>query len=841
MIKKIITISIVCIFLFGSCFSLQASNVNAGDELSNLQSSSSEKYLNNKYLRPNSPFSPEYKPGELIVKFLDKISFSISFEGFILTGIESVDKLNIEFGVSSVEKLIEYDSVSSLSKVYLLKLPINSDIISIAEKYKKDLNVEYAEPNYLYHLCATPMGTLQYVQEMSISPSSSFIPDDPLFDQQWFLDQANDCDIDAPEAWEIETGDPDMVIAVVDTGVDYNHVDLSDNIWTNPGEIPNNGKDDDNNGYIDDVRGWDFHNKDNSPMDSFGHGTHCSGIISSVTNNGIGIAGIACNCKIMPIRVGNLLVLLWNLLEGITYAADNSADIISMSFGAYIDSDTVKDALDYAYNQGIVLVAGVGNNGFGIEFYPAGYDNVIAVAATDQDDNRAYFSNHGLWIDVAAPGVDILSLRAKDTDMYEDGTHIVDEFYYIASGTSMSCPVVSGVVGLLLSNKPNLSQKEIKTIISNAVDEVDTTKYIGLGRINSYKALQKEPAIAVLDTIPKWNHGVEGILDINGTASGEGFQYYIVEYGRGETPVSWTELVNSTDTKEGNLASIDVSGLDDEIYSIQLRVICNSETYKDRIGILVNNKFNIVYVDDDNIDGPWNGSIEYPYFFIQDGIDNAGKNDEVFVCNGSYSGDVFLYKKIDLIGEDNDATVIDGNKTEKDGIVVLQSDIKITGFLLKNCHSGISLTFDIPSFGASNTRIFGNNIKNCIIGIEITLPCVNNVIYHNNFIDNTGNAMDGTYGLNKWYNPIKKEGNYWGNYAERYPFAKPCLFRPWIWNTAYRFIVGKDKYPLVEQFSGIVNIPGCQSIIDSQIQNTQHFTNPMLLRILERFPLLQKL
>jgi len=833
--KKIIAISIVSIFLFESGFSIQASiqasNVKAGDELNSFQSSGCKEYLNNEYLNlyPSSPFLTDYKSGELIVKFLDKVTFFESSEGFILTGIESVDKLSIEFGVSSVEKLLEYDSVSSLSNVYLLELPLNSNIISIAKKFAEDTNIEYAEPNYLYRLCAISRRTLKPVQEMSISPNLGLIPDDPLFDQQWFLNQSTDCDIDAPEAWDIETGDPNIVIAVIDTGVDYDHEDLADNIWANPGEIPNNGKDDDDNGFVDDINGWDFHDKDNSPMDYHGHGTHCSGIISSVTNNGIGVAGIACNCKIMPIRIGDNAVWLWNILAGIEYAADNGADIISMSLGTYSDSDIVRDVVDYAYSQGIVMVAAAGNDDSSLELYPAGYDNVIAVAATDQDDNRAFFSNHGLWVDVAAPGVDILSLRAKNTDMYGDVIHIVDKYYYIASGTSMACPVVSGVVGLLLSNKPNLNQKEVKTIISNAVDELNTTKYIGLGRINAYKALVTEPAIAILDSIPNWKQGMEGIVDINGTASGEGFQYYVVEYGKGKLPISWTELVNSTHTKEGVLASIDVSSLDEGIYSIQLKVICNSGTYKDRIGILVNNEYNIVYVDDDNIDGPWYGTTEYPCQCIDDGIDYAGKNDEVFVYNGTYSGEVTIYKTISLIGENKSSTVIDGDETIKDGIKVEANNINISGFTIQNCEHGILLTIVNPYFIVYNNLIIGNNIKNCIIGIEITVLCFNNVIYHNNFINNFCNVMDVSYTLNKWNDPITKEGNYWSNYKERYPYANPTLLRPWIWNTPYRVIVlGKDKYPLVEEFSGTVNIPGNQIITSSQKQSAQKFINPLI-------------
>jgi hypothetical protein len=801
--NKIIALSIVGIFLFGTGLSFQASKINAGDQLSSFQLSGDRKYQNNEYLHPDSLFSPEYKPGELIVKFLDKVSFSESTGGFILTGIESVDKLNIEFGVNSVEKLLEYDTVSSLSNIYKLTYSMDIDALSVTKKYTEDPNVKYAEPNYILSLLDTP--------------------NDPLFDQQWGLNQYNDCDIDAPEAWEIETGDPDVVIAVLDSGVDYNHIDLADNIWINEDEIPNNWRDDDNNGYIDDVRGWDFAGHDKSPMDEVGHGTHCAGIISAVTNNGIGVASIARGCKIMSVRVGNMVLFVWNLLAGIAYAANNGADVISMSLGTTENLEVLKDILDDAYDKGCVLVAGAGNDDTNSEFYPAGYDNVIAVAATDQDDNKACFSNYGIWVDVAAPGLNILSLRAKDTDMYGDKIHIVDQYYYIADGTSFACPFISAVVGLLISNNPNLNQKEIKTIISNAVDELNTPKYIG-GRINAHKALLAEPAIAILDIVPDWDKGVEGIVDISGTVSGEGFQYYIVEYGRGKSPLSWIELANSTYPIEGVLISIDTTGFYEGIYTIQLRVICNSGTiYKDHVWILIDNEDNTVYVDDDNINGPWYGTADYPCRFINNGIDNCGYDDDVFVHNGTYPAGLILSndKKNNLIGENKSSTFIDGNGFEAYGLTIEQDRIRIEGFTIRNCEW--PAVFILGFYNC----ILDNNFKNNMCGLITSLG--GHIIYHNNFINNDINAMDiiGIEGQNNWYDPISKEGNYWDDYQWKHPFAKPDSNRPWIWDTPYNIPnKGTDEYPLVNAYNSTINNHISQS----------NSKTPFLLGLLERFP-----
>ncbi|GAH47056.1 unnamed protein product, partial [marine sediment metagenome] len=227
-------------------------------------------------------------------------------------------------------------------------------------------------------------------------------------------------DIDAPEAWDVETGSEDVVIAIVDTGVDYTHPDLADNIWVNDDEISGNDIDDDSNGYIDDVNGYDLADNDSDPLDRMDHGTHCAGIAAAVGNNEIGIAGVSWNCKIMPVKVftdeGRTPVYLWS--EGIKYAADNGADVLSMSIGGHGMADVLQDGIDYAYGKGCVLVAAAGNDGGSRSLYPAFFDNVISVAAINQNNGRCTKQdwdpdNHypliqgSTWgdeVDVAAPG-----------------------------------------------------------------------------------------------------------------------------------------------------------------------------------------------------------------------------------------------------------------------------------------------------------------------------------------------------------------------------------------------------------------------------------------------------
>jgi len=415
-------------------------------------------------------YEENFVPDELIIKFRDDTPLvtSLSLDGFVTTGLTSIDTLNEIYQVTEMQKVFKTHTSGSLSKIYKITLSSNTDVISATTIYEADAHIEYAEPNYIYHTCAT-------------------IPNDPSFNSQWALHQFSNHDIDAPEAWDIEKGNSDVVIAVIDTGVDWNHPDLSANIWDNTDEIPGNGIDDDLNGYDDDVRGWDFFNNDNNPMDDHWHGTHCSGIIGALTNNTVGVAGVCWNCVIMPVKglndfgSGNAVVLS----KGIVYAADNGADIISMSWGNNTPSLTMENALDYAYNKGVCLVAAAGNDNTSQKHYPAAYENVIAVAATNQNDERCteedwgadHGSNYGEWIDIAAPGNDIIST-------------IFDNSYGWAHGTSMACPHVAGLAGLILSKKPGLPQSAVKLIIQDTADPVDSPgKPIGTGRINAYEAL----------------------------------------------------------------------------------------------------------------------------------------------------------------------------------------------------------------------------------------------------------------------------------------------------------------------------------------------------------------
>jgi len=609
----------------------------------------------------------EYKPGEIIVKFKSNINISLkTVENSTITGLGLVDKLNRKFGIRSIVKI--------LANIYKFVLPRRANILSVLSEYNSNPYIEYAEPNYIYHTC--------------------IIPNDVYFNRQWALHNTGqnngtpDADIDAVEAWDIETGKSDIVIAILDTGVDYLHPDLINNIWVNKDEIPDNGIDDDNNGYVDDVIGWDFVDNDNDPADEYGHGTLCAGVIGAVTNNSLGIAGVCWGCKIMPVRVGrNRSITIDAAIKGIKYAADNGARVISMSWGGYGDSRALREALDYAYSKGVVLVAAAGNNGlnldtFPISLYPAEYENVISVAATDRNDEIANFSNYGVVVDVAAPGVDILSTAPTYTVALRD----LEKNYSVASGTSMACPYVSGLVGLILSRNPDLNPSNIRTILQSSVDAITTKRRIAFGRINAFKSLQKTANVVADIMLPSTNIEVEGIISIRGTAIGDKFEWYILEYGEGFSPDVWIQINKSNKPVENGLIGVwDTTKVDEGIYTLRLTVVNDGIPYEDRISVKVNNLHNTIFVDDDNDKGPWEGTAEHPYRNIQDAIDIAGSGDTVYVFSGRYREDILIHTPITLMGEDKQTTIIHAKKSTC--ITIFAKGVKVSGFKLigKGC------------------------------------------------------------------------------------------------------------------------------------------------------------
>jgi subtilisin family serine protease/subtilisin-like proprotein convertase family protein len=331
--------------------------------------------------------------------------------------------------------------------------------------------VRYATPDYIVSLARTP--------------------NDTSFTSQWGLNNTGQnggtigADIHAPAAWNVTTGTGKTIVAIIDTGVDYTHPDLAANMWHNPGEIAGNGKDDDHDGYVDDVYGWNFLANNNNVMDDNGHGTHVAGIIGAV-NNGSGVVGVDWNVQIMALKFldstgsGNLS----NAIRALNYAVAHGAKVSNNSYGGGGYYQAFNDAVAAAARAGHIFVAAAGNDGVNTDVYPqypADYnlDNIISVAATDRNDRLASFSNYGArTVDLAAPGVSIYST-------YKGGG------YMTMSGTSMATPFVTGAVALLEDLHPTWGYRQIITQILNNTDPLPSLqgKTVSGGRLDLAKAI----------------------------------------------------------------------------------------------------------------------------------------------------------------------------------------------------------------------------------------------------------------------------------------------------------------------------------------------------------------
>jgi subtilisin family serine protease len=474
-----------------------------------------------------------------------------------------------------------------ISRTYVLELDgaLRGRLAEILNNLRADPDVEFAEEDKIV--------------------SANFSPNDPYFlssgswgqtyDDLWGIKK-----IGAPAAWDTSTG-TGVIVAVVDTGIDYSHPDIVNNIWSNTKEIVGNGIDDDHNGYIDDVRGWDFigpsvtnPQQSNDPIDHQGHGTHVAGIIAAEGNNGIGIIGVAWHAQVMAVKGldDQGIGLDSTLAPAIMYAANNGADVISASWGGPGYSQTIADAVSYAYNLGAVFVAAAGNNGGDArDFYPAALWNVITVAASDSNDNLASFSNSGSKIDVAAPGVDILSLQASGTNL----GITVSPGYTRASGTSMATPHVSGLAALILSQNANYSNEDVRQVLRASATDLGTPGYdlsFGYGRINAAAALSVSSVLEAKISSPVDGIVTQSVLTISGVARGTGFSNYILEYGAGTLPSSWTTIQTGTTPVSGTLGVFDTTVLADGLYDVRLRAFNTSgQAFTDRIQVVVHTVF----------------------------------------------------------------------------------------------------------------------------------------------------------------------------------------------------------------------------------------------------------
>ncbi len=495
----------------------------------------------------------EFVPDELIVKLKDSAK------------INSLELENVKALKKITRSNNKYFSDKGIDRLFVLKV---DDAREAIEKLRNHPAVEYVELNY-------------YVSTM-------VIPNDTEFDKLYGLHNTGqtggiaDADIDAPEAWDIETGDNAIVVAVIDTGIDYEHKDLVNNMWTNINEVPNNSLDDDNNGFIDDYLGWDFYNDDNNPFDDNGHGTHVAGTIGAVGNNSEGVVGVVWNVRIMPIKFLNRFGSgsTADAIAAIEYATLMNVDVMSNSWGGSGYSQAMRDAIEAANNAGILFVAAAGNYGWNNDIYPiypASYnnENIVSVAATDDKDSLASFSNYGVAsVDLGAPGVYIYSTVPNGTC-----NSCSSSGYRYLSGTSMATPHVSGAAALIMSHFPNITHLQVKSRLLGGVDNINALegKTVSEGRLNVLNSLENDSVapgkINDLSVIEKRLNSIK----LSWTATGDDGNIgtatlYDLRYS--------TSLIDETNfdsaTKVANLPTPKASGSNEEFLVTELE---HSTTY----------------------------------------------------------------------------------------------------------------------------------------------------------------------------------------------------------------------------------------------------------------------
>lgn len=530
----------------------------------------------------------------LIVLFLSESLFSQTTVFIKYKDELSLDAVNRKIGeVKSsyaVDKSLRFDSFSAL---------VERATGTGADRLKRIRKIELTDKASADNLIANLANDndVEYVQE-ALRYKIDYMPNDSLLTDQWALENIN-----AFDAWEITDGSDEIVIGVIDTGIDFFHPDLRNKLYINPLEDINNngfydegdndGIDNDGNGFVDDVFGWDFTDRngfpfdssggdylnwDNYPLDEHGHGTYVSGIIGAQVNNISGIAGVMPKGRIMNLRAFDPSGYGEedDVAAAVLYAVEAGVDVLNMSFGDNAFSYILKDVVEYAYSQGVVMIASSGNSGSSAPHYPSGYSQVICVGSSTQNNYVYGGSNYGSTLDLVAPGLNILT-----TSLNGEYTNI--------SGTSAAAPFVSAAAGLLLS-MDDFSPDEIRQILkSTSLDilEEGWDEKSGAGKLDLLKALQ-----VAAPSVIKFNHPLQDFatmeesININATILSASFQSYSLSYGTGDNPDSWTDLKSDItyQTKNEDIYSFDISGLKDSTYTLRIEVtLLSGRTLEERV------------------------------------------------------------------------------------------------------------------------------------------------------------------------------------------------------------------------------------------------------------------
>lgn len=501
------------------------------------------------------------------------------------------DKLN-KIQTKRGKRMLSDKDMPYMGNIYKAEFDAETNISEVCAHYQNDPNIEFAQPNYMVTVYSVP-------DDPFYSSSGSW---EQGYDDLWGLKK-----IQMTQGWDLALGE-DVIVAVVDTGLDDSHPDIIGNVWANEGEIPANSLDDDGNGFVDDTWGWDFANNDNDPVDGHGHGTHVSGTIAAVGNNSIGIIGVAPQAQIMPVKglSDSGSGSSFGLAQAMQYAAENGAAVINNSWGcsgACPTNPVIEDAVRLANGLGTIVVFSAGNDNIDVNSQsPQNMPETITVGASDHLNQRATFSNFGNLLDVVAPGGDsngafepsnILSLQAEGTAL---GPEVIPEYIRLR-GTSMSAPHVSGLAALLWSSSADMNVFQLKkqlygNVLDLGIQGFDS--YYGFGLIQASDALS-DASEYILSRIkyPRGEFLFGQNLEIKGIAAASSFSDYELLVGEGMNPTSWEGtgiVLTGGEVMDDVLATWNTMGFADGIWTIRLIVYNAAQEIKEsRVHVNIDN------------------------------------------------------------------------------------------------------------------------------------------------------------------------------------------------------------------------------------------------------------
>jgi len=482
----------------------------------------------------------DYRDGEIYVKL--KISAqkkigNVNPKNIPVSQMYGISELASKYNINKVTRpfwaATDDENLQRIYKVYF-------NDFSKVDAFINELN----EKNYIEYAEKVP------VTKLFITPN------DPSYGSQWFLNKIN-----APNAWNIFNGNSNITVAIVDNAIQITHTDLTANKWVNPNEIAGNGIDDDLNGFVDDINGWDVADDDNNPNPpntSFNHGTHCAGDAAARTNNSTGIAAIGWNLKIIAVKstrdVGNSSSIEAGY-DGIIYAARVGAKVISCSWGGTGSSSSEQAVIDYAWNKGSIIVCAAANDGNNIPHYPAAYNNVFSVASTGSTDVKSSFSCYGTWVDICAPGENIYSTVPNNS-------------YGNMSGTSMATPITAGLCGLVWAKNPSMSPQAVLNCITSTAANIYTISgnsaysgQLGAGRIDAYQALLCAQSSTNNPPVANFTSDKQVICP------GQSIQFFDASYF---SPTSWSWIFQGGTPATATSSNVSVSWSTPGTYSVQL-------------------------------------------------------------------------------------------------------------------------------------------------------------------------------------------------------------------------------------------------------------------------------